>query len=353
MTSFANASGGDILYGVKEKRDENGKTTGTPEIAEGLKEINPDQEILRLENILRDCVKPRIPSVQFHKVEGFSQGPVIVLRISKSWSSPHMVTFNNSSRFYSRTNSGKYQLDVDGIRSAFALSESIGEKIKCFRDERVGRIIAGETPIVMKNQRKVVLHVFPIESADSLVKIDIQRSYEEIKKYSPINSYAQGFRYNFDGVLISDKGHNGWDSSYLQVYRNRTLEAVTTSLLGGNDSESTEERKYIPVEMFEQEVISSLEEYFKLFENLNANPPFVLMLTLIGVKGLILWVSQNWRHHQNPIDRDLLILPDILLEDFNGDAQKILQPLFDMVWQACGWERSMNFNENGKWVGSR
>ena len=30
VSSFANASGGDILYGIAEERDETGRTTGTP-----------------------------------------------------------------------------------------------------------------------------------------------------------------------------------------------------------------------------------------------------------------------------------------------------------------------------------
>lgn len=50
-----------------------------------------------------------------------------------------------------------------------------------------------------------------------------------------------------------------------------------------------------------------------------------------------------------PIDQDLLMLPDILVEDFNVDAKEVLRLVFDMVWQACGWERIMNYDENGNW----
>lgn len=52
VSAFANASGGDLLYGIREERDENGKTTGIPEVAIGLSEINADEVIRRLEGII-------------------------------------------------------------------------------------------------------------------------------------------------------------------------------------------------------------------------------------------------------------------------------------------------------------
>lgn len=133
VSSFANASGGYILYGVREKRDADGKPTGVPESVDGLQGINPDSEILRLESSIRTGIDPRVPRVRTKPIEGFLQGPVLVMWIPKSWSSPHMVTFKNHSRFYSRSSNGKYALDVKEIRSAFALSESLPERVRRFR----------------------------------------------------------------------------------------------------------------------------------------------------------------------------------------------------------------------------
>ncbi len=49
---------------------------------------------------------------------------MLVIRIPRSYGAPHMVTFQNTSRFYTRNSAGKHQLDVSEIRSAFALSET-------------------------------------------------------------------------------------------------------------------------------------------------------------------------------------------------------------------------------------
>lgn len=129
VSSFANGSGGDLLYGVKEKREGKGQSTGIPLAANGLNDVNEDQAVLRLEEIIREGVEPRIPGIQTKAIKGFPNGPVILSRIPKSWASPHMITFQRWSRFYSRTSNGKYPLDVSEIRSAFSLSESVGEKI--------------------------------------------------------------------------------------------------------------------------------------------------------------------------------------------------------------------------------
>src|SRR6185295_5139153 len=43
-SSFANAAGGDLIYGIREKRNAGGQATGMPEGAEGLPSINPDAE---------------------------------------------------------------------------------------------------------------------------------------------------------------------------------------------------------------------------------------------------------------------------------------------------------------------
>jgi predicted HTH transcriptional regulator len=127
VSSFANATGGYIVYGVRERRDENGKPTGIPESADGLEAVNADSEILRLESSIRTGLDPRVPGIRTKAVEGFTKGPVLVLWIPKSWLSPHMVIYKNHSRFYSRSSNGKYALDVTEIRSAFTLSESLAD----------------------------------------------------------------------------------------------------------------------------------------------------------------------------------------------------------------------------------
>ena len=60
VSSFANASGGDLIYGIIEDRN-----TGLPETLDGLAIDNVDQEILRLDSMIRDGIEPRLLGVMF------------------------------------------------------------------------------------------------------------------------------------------------------------------------------------------------------------------------------------------------------------------------------------------------
>src|SRR5262249_24965211 len=147
ISSFANSAGGDILYGVADERDANNQPTGTPLEACGIAGTNETSEMLRLESMNRDGIGPRISGIQIKSITGFRFGPVICVRVPRSWTAPHMVIFKNLSRFYARNSAGKYQLDIGEIRSAFALSEAVPEKIQAFRSERLAKIISAETPV--------------------------------------------------------------------------------------------------------------------------------------------------------------------------------------------------------------
>ena len=162
VSSFANASGGDLLYGVEEQRDSDGKPTGLPVSVHGLAIANTDSEIRRLENIIRDGIRPRIPGVHLRTVDGFPSGSVLIIRVQKSYNAPHMVTYQEHSRFYSRNSKGKYPLDVGEIRSAFALSEELPQRIRQFRNERLAPIVADETPVPLIPGPKFVLNILPV-----------------------------------------------------------------------------------------------------------------------------------------------------------------------------------------------
>ncbi len=349
ISSFANASGGDIIYGVQEKRDASGKATGMPNAAKGLAGVNVDQETLRLDNLIRNGIAPRISGVQIKGIDGFPSGPVIVIRVPRSWAAPHMITFQSESRFFSRTNAGKYPLDVTEIRSAFALSESLPEKVRRFRDERLARIVADEAPVLLGSSAKVVLHVYPIASADATFQINLRDVENEPSIWQLIYHPTSGRRYNFDGLVAYSSPTEKPGLSYLQVFRNGIIEAVDVHMLRDRDG-----RKTIPSVLFEENLISASQRFLALEQRLGVPPPFFIMLSLVDVSGYIMATRQPlWPDEVHPIDRNVLLLPDILVEDYNVDLAAELRTVFDVVWQSAGWGGSLNYDEQGNWGGRR
>jgi len=48
------------------------------------------------------------------------------------------------------------------------------------------------------------------------------------------------------------------------------------------------------------------------------------------------------------IDRDILQLPEVIVENYDDKAEDVLRPCFDSIWNACGFARSLNYNEQGE-----
>jgi Putative DNA-binding domain len=346
VASFANASGGDIVYGVADERDENGRATGIPRSAEGLRVTNIGEHKARLESSARDAIAPRIQGIQFQIVNGFTKGPVLIMRIPKSWTGPHMVTFKNLSRFYSRNSTGKYQFDVAEIRAAFIESTSIGEKLRSFRAERLAKAIEGETAVPLGDGVKMLLHVVPLSSMSLGMVRDVTAEASKLTELlRPIQDSSYTGRYNLDGFFVQGMrqtaSYPGMPSygSYVQVFRSGAIEA-------GEGSISSYD-KMLPSLSIEKLILQATERFLDALKKMDTALPIFAMLTLIGVKGLQMAKGSLLYYEPGIIDRDLISLPEIVIEDFDIDVARLLQPMFDAMWQASGIERSPNYDENG------
>jgi hypothetical protein len=341
VSSFANASGGHLIYGIRAKQ-------GVPQTTVGLDVSDPDGLILRLEHMVRDGIRPRIPGLQSVAVRLRSGQVVVVMRIPKSWASPHQVTFNNEYRFYSRSSNGKYPLDVDELRSLFTLSATAAEHVRSFRAARLSNIVAEETPVVMDRGPRFVLHLVPLGAFETASKVDLSSIAAEYSLLSPLDgSGFNGILHNFDGVYtdsgqISSLAHDH-ERSYLQVFRSGAIEAVSTSM---SDIEATIANVY-----FEKVLRNALSKYLTLQRRLGIEPPIVVMLSLLGVKGYHMLVRESRAEHGHPIDRDNLLVPEVLVENFDTTYDWILKQISDPVWNAAGFPASPNFDPDRNWTG--
>ena len=195
ISSFANAGGGDIVFGVEEEE-------GIPKKAEGVTG-DLDAEKLRIESIIRDGLQPRITGIGIKIVEGFSKGSVLVVRVPKSWNAPHMVTFKNTSKFFTRNSAGKFQMDVMEIKNAFLQSQELPERIRRFRDERLGKIISDETPVRLFTGSRIIIHILPVASFLDEIRLAINEIEKNLLKLKPPYGHMGNYRINLDGVVTS------------------------------------------------------------------------------------------------------------------------------------------------------
>ncbi|MGB7546414.1 MAG: ATP-binding protein, partial [Terracidiphilus sp.] len=175
-SSFANTSGGDILFGIEEEK-------GLPTQIVGVQSSDLDREILRLEQTMDSGLEPRIRR-SFRVVNCGEGKRVVILRIDRSWSGPHRVSFQESGRFWGRNSAGKYPLDVSELRAAFTLSSTVMERIRAFRTDRIIAISNNETPVPMNPGPKVVMHCIPIESFAGQPQYDLIPFYRNHARLS-------------------------------------------------------------------------------------------------------------------------------------------------------------------------
>ncbi len=346
VTSFANSSGGLILFGIEE---EAGSASGIP----GVEVLNPDSEILRLENLMRTGVEPRLPGMEIRilSIDGKS---ILAIRILRSWVHPHAVVARKHWRFYARNSVGKYPLDVGELRTSFELSANSQQRISRFRMERLATISSNTGPIPLAGNAFIALHIFPLSALDPANQIDLnvasERQGDNILR--PLGTTSWDTRYCFDGFLSHRQVETSSDGtlSYALLFRNGALEVVDSHFL--SFSIRARNRKQIPSVSFEQKILDGLPEWVGLLRAGGATLPMVIMLSLLGVDGYSLGVDDRFRHFETrEINQRDLILPEAFWEDESQSFASVLRPVFDVVWNAAGYAGSLNYDESGQWVG--
>jgi hypothetical protein len=234
------------------------------------------------------------------------------------------------------------------LRAAFALSETTAEHVRNFRIDRLAKVVSGETPAMLEEGAKMILHIIPLCAFDPGAKFDVNSLTSDLSRIQPIYTTSWGHRFNFDGVLsYSASPQSPFSHSYLQVFRNGAIEAVETLLLDDRYGKHT-----IPSIAYEAELLKALPRFLSIQKQLSVEPPLFIMFSLLGVKGYTMAVDQIRFFGLEPhaIERDALLVPEVMIERFEVNPAEIMRPIFDAVWNATGYPRSMNYDNGGKWV---
>jgi hypothetical protein len=352
VSSFANANGGDLIFGIPAQ-------DGVPTSLEPLT-INPDSERLRWEQAIRDGITPRIVGVHVREIP-VSGGHVLVIRIPKTWQGPHAVTFKGAFRFYSRTSAGKYPLDVGELRSAFLAGTSLADQIRAFRAQRISVITAGEAPITLPESPKLVLHLFPYESFAGEPAVDINLQAGSGLFRPLFQNHGGTERWNIDGLLTYelDAGPPDWRTgeqpiaAYSQLFRNGIFEGVNAETLSPEPGFDDRLHGY----WFEQAINTGTANPIEVLRRIGVQPPVAILISVIGARGYHVLKGDplaDRRSEERRIDRDLLLLPDVVLDhypsDYRHELSRLLRPIVDAFWQSGGWSRSTGYNAEGDWI---
>jgi len=344
-SSFANAAGGHLIYGMKAQ-------SGVASELCGLDE-DGDAAISSLESRIRDGISPRVPNAHTVAVKLSNSKIAIVLRVTRSFAAPHMVSYRGTSRFYSRTSNGKFQLDVGEIRLAFLNTESTAERIRDFRAQRTSSILSGETPLPIMKRPKIALHLIPLSSFDRAAQIDFtsMRDFSNLNSFAPIfHTTANNARMNIDGYLVyRQQVGESVAESYTQLFRSGAVETVDCSFLVPFD-----DKERIASWAFEEKLIRDISRLLTRLKSLDVEPPILVMLGVLDVLGYSMSIEGTLRftlEPAHPIDRKVLLPSEIVVESYDANMPIILKPLFDAIWNASGRFESPFYKKDGTRTG--
>jgi hypothetical protein len=339
VSAFANSHGGHLIIGI----DAQG---GVPVSVQGVQGLNADDEILRMEQLIRSGIEPRIMNVRSRAVRLGNGNVALVLRVPRSWNVPHRVSAQNSNRFWIRNSGGVHEASMDELRLMFTETSTALDRVRRFREERIRLVTAGRGPRSLVGNGRVLLHIVPTSAAASASQVDLEAAHRLQHAFRPLGAMGMTPRFNFEGYINESGGEE--NHGYTQVFRNGALEATKGNLLRTHNG-----LPHIGGLQLERHFFEVFESYVNGLRDLGVPAPLVVMVALEGVEGAVYAVRDN---PDEPVvlDRPLLLLPECVLVEY-GTAlsyHRAVRPVFDALWNAMGYSASQSFDENGLWVGA-
>ena len=347
ISSFANCIGGDIIFGIEEDEENN------PSNVIGIPYENEDKLIRRLEDFIRQSIQPVIIDIEYKVIDLENKNCILIIRVPQSIVSPHRIEYKGTNKFFTRNNKGKYQMDVSELRSAFNSGINLEKRITNYTSERYLELIANKRNILRDDLPIFVIHYIPL-SAFSNGKInnfslsDIKEAMNNVssktltgKEYNKkitidgivieckLNSFNSIAKYSKNGII--EKSSNGF---FLKKYVNPN---VTPS----------KEINAISSRCMINTILSDFIEVSNFYNKMNINGPFIICCTILNGEGYT--IPAEFSMTFNEIDRNVLDLGHIYVENLEVSAEKIFKPIFDSLWNACGYENCNVYDGEGNY----
>ena len=240
------------------------------------------------------------------------------------------------------------------LRTLFTLTELGIQKFRKFSRQRVDIVSDSErdTTGIVKDAGLLTAHIVPqvFLLTDQTLDIDaLYRDHHQLLR--AFSTMGISRRYNFDGFIVFSGGDKLY--SYTQVFRHGVIEAVMGQIHKDNENFG----KLIPGITLEHDFFETFPGYLRAYNAINVPPPYIVQISLIGVRGAHYGYQQS-RYGYDPqprLDRDRMILRECMVESIDSlsDIHSGVKPAFDSLYNALDRPECPHFSEEGIWQDQR
>jgi hypothetical protein len=177
------------------------------------------------------------------------------------------------------------------------------------------------------------IHVLPL--GPNRPDINIKLHEEELQILMPPPFCGSwDHRYNLDGCMVFDGEKKC--RSYIQYFRNGGMETYTSKTHYKQDQDRPPSLRARAAEKF---TIKSINTYLSFIDSLGIEPPFVIYISFTNLKDSAIYLLNPFLFEleHNKFDREEILLPGIVIDSFEVEVPELIKPLFEIVWQAAGW----------------
>ena len=345
ISSLANTSGGDIVIGM----DESGgiPTRIVPFTGDA------DQEVLRLDDMARSGLEPRLPDFAVRPVP-VTGGHVLIARARRSLVGPHRVIFKEDAQFWGRASAGIFPLNVEQLRRMFVEGPNLVQRVRSFFQERLAKIGMDQAQLRFGPGARKVVHVaaLPAFADDRFADIvSLMASGHHV----PLPLFDAGLNQgavNLDGYLNFHRGGLRHLDSYAQFFRCGVIEGVAgvrveepgISMLGGPP--------------LVNEMVAAVRQYACVLEHYGAGEPLFAQVAIVDASNLQLHYSYaNLGSRQTAQQVSVqgiekIVAPAVQFAPAD-DVATVLRPAFNVLWNAFGLGRCDMYSDRGDFIGIR
>ncbi|MBI2806637.1 MAG: hypothetical protein HYX68_16775 [Planctomycetes bacterium] len=236
---------------------------------------------------------------------------------------------------------------MTSIESTFGMTE--GERIlfrlRNLHHERVEAIHKDKAHVPLNDPTRLVVHLMPEQAAGTPKEFSAAELKRAAQSIRPLGARDGGYgdsRFNADGFLL----YSGREAVryYSQLYRSGVYEGVMAEAV----FQQKDKAKSLRENWCEEAMLGAMAGYLPFAKTLGLEPPIWMFSAIAGCEGARICIDRTWGDHsKDAIDRSIVWLPELKIEAFDADPAKLLRPVFDVLWNAAGLERSFNYDEQG------